>query len=91
MQLGCAAKDGTIMAKSTLIDLTVAKHHETTMAVLVSETGEETKAVWLPLSKIEIEETGKTSTGTLKSGQAAMLPMIVVTLPEWLAIDKALI
>lgn len=79
------------MPKFTVIDLTVAKHHETSMAILVSETGEETKAVWLPRSKIEIEETGKTSTGTLKSGQAVMLPMIIVTLPEWLAIDKALI
>lgn len=77
--------------KSTLIDVAVLKHHETTLAVMVSETGEETRAVWLPLSKIEIKETDTELVGTRRSGQAVMLPMIVVTLPEWLAIDKALV
>jgi hypothetical protein len=82
---------------SDLLDLTMTLHHQTDGAVLVSETGEEKKAVWLPKSKIEIEffgafiETGKTVNGVMRSGQVVMLPMIVVTLPEWLAIDKGLV
>lgn len=38
-----------------LIDLTLFVHHETDAAVRVSDTGQDAKAVWLPLSQIEIE------------------------------------
>ena len=41
-------------------------------------TGDKEKAAWLPLSQIEIEETGFAGIFTL-------------TLPEWLALDKGLI
>jgi hypothetical protein len=64
--------------KSDLIDITVSVIHETEKAVLISETGEKDKSVWLPKSLIEIE-------GTSKAG------IIIVTIPEQLAIDKKLI
>lgn len=60
-----------------LADITVALHHETDKAVLVSDDGDRENAVWLPKSKIEIEH---------KQGNT-----VEVTLPEWLAKDKGLI
>ena len=60
------------------IDLTLHLHHETPMAILVSETGDEKRAVWLPKSKCDIE--GKRDSD-----------IITVTLPEWLALKEGLI
>jgi len=65
--------------KSNLIDITVVKHAETTKAVLVSDNGDKSRGVWVPLSQCEIEpEDGEKD-------------IYVLTLPEWLAIDKGLI
>jgi hypothetical protein len=77
--------------KSNLVDLMLAQHHRTKLAVLVSELGEEAKAVWLPLSMVEIDETRKTAIGTLKGGQRVSLPLVTVTMPERLAIEKGLV
>ena len=69
--------------KSDLVDLTVCLHHETKPgnaevgALLVSDDGDKSQAVWLPKSQVAVEPA---------SGGA-----IVVTLPEWLAHDKGLI
>ncbi len=63
--------------KSNLIDVTMQKHHETLGAILVSDDGERANAVWLPKQHIEIE--------TLAGGA------VIVTLPEWLALEKGLI
>jgi hypothetical protein len=63
--------------KSDLIDLTMHLHVMTERAVRVSDTGEDAKAVWLPLSQVEVARQAK---GT-----------VVVTLPEWLALQKGLI
>lgn len=63
--------------KSDLVDVAVCVHHRTANAVLVSDDGTREKAVWLPLSKIEIEMQG-TSTA-------------IVTMPEWLAVEKGLV
>lgn len=65
------------MGNSDLIDVTVQLHHETPKAVLVSDDGDRENAVWLPLSQCEIEHK--------RSG------IVVVTLPEWLAIEKGLV
>lgn len=62
--------------KSNLLDIEVFLHHETAAAVLVSDDGERSKAVWLPKSAIEIE---RRNGGT-----------ILVTLPDTLAIEKGL-
>jgi len=63
--------------KSDLIDLTLCLHAITERAVSVSDTGEDAKAVWLPLSQCEV----------LKRPNRTC----VVTLPEWLAHEKGLI
>lgn len=62
--------------KSTLIDLTLQIHVETPKAIKVSDDGNPKKAVWLPLSQIEMVKKGN---------------LVEVTLPEWLAIDKGLV
>lgn len=63
--------------KSDIIDIDGAIEARTEKAVLF-HTGDKEQAAWLPLSQIEVDETG--------------VPGIVtVTLPEWLATDKGLI
>lgn len=63
--------------KSNIIDIDVAIEARTEKAVLVHD-GDKSKAVWLPLSQIEISPTG---IGGIET----------VTLPEWLALEKGLI
>lgn len=62
---------------SDLVDLNLALHMKTERAILVSETGDEAKAVWLPLALCEVVPRPRQA--------------VVVTLPEWLAIEKGLI
>lgn len=62
--------------KSDLIEVAVQLHHETEKAWLVSDDGEKKNAVWIPKSQAEIEPKGKHH---------------ILTLPEWLALDKRLI
>lgn len=76
---------------SDLIDLPLALHHKTAKAALVSETGDAKKGKWLPLSKIEIHDEGKTVKGEEANGQIMDVPLVTVTMPEWLAIDKGLV
>lgn len=63
--------------KSDLIDVTLQLHHETPKAILVSEDGDKAKAVWLPLSQVEVEPKGN--------------GIVEVTMPNWLAMEKGLI
>jgi hypothetical protein len=63
--------------KSGIIDITVQLLHETDRAVLVTDITPE-NGVWLPLSQIEIEP-------------ADVGGMHVVTLPEWLAMERGLV
>ncbi len=64
--------------KSDLIDVSMQLHHETPKAILVSDDGDKSKAVWLPLSQIEFEHKGSSG-------------IVVVTMPEWLATEKGLV
>ena len=64
-------------ARSDLHDVTLVLHHETAQALLVSETGDKRKAVWLPKSQIEFEKRPKAT--------------VEVIAPEWLLIDKGLL
>ena len=64
--------------KSDLVDIMVSKHAETDKAVLVSDTGRGDEAKWIPKSQIEIEP-------------AEQKGLFVVTMPEWLAIDKGFV
>jgi len=63
--------------KSNIIDIDGAIEHSTEKAVLF-HLGDKTKAVWLPRSQIEIEDTGIGGIHT-------------VSLPDWLALEKGLI
>ena len=60
-----------------LIEITVMIHHKTDRGVLVSDTGQEDDAVWLPLAKIDIEPR--------RNGFAQ------ISVPEWLAKREGLI
>lgn len=77
--------------KSDLLDFEMVLHYDTGKAVLVSDTGEEKRAVWLPRQFIEVNRDGKTSPAVKKDGQRTVLPVITVTCPQWLAKDKGLI
>lgn len=63
--------------KSDVIDVDVKVHARTDRGIRVSATGQQIDAEWLPLSQIEV---------AMKEGGLA-----VVTLPEWLALEKGLI
>ncbi len=63
--------------KSDIIDIDGAIEARTEKAVLF-HTGNKEEAAWLPLSQIEIEETGFGG-------------IFTVSLPEWLALEKGLI
>lgn len=67
------------MGKNELIDLTLYLHHETDRAYLVSDTGEEDAAVWVPKSQCEFNAR--------KPGSA----VCEFTMAEWLAQAKGLI
>lgn len=83
--------DDNRVEKSSLHDITMALHYDTGSAVLVSETGEEVKAVWLPKSQISIADTGRKTDATKKGGEIVKVAMLEITLPEWLAKKKGLI
>ena len=65
------------MTKSNIIDIEGAVEARTEKAVLF-HTGDKSKAVWLPLSQVEVDDTG---IGGIET----------VTLPMWLAQEKGLI
>ena len=67
--------------KSDLVDLTLHLHHETALAVQVSDNGDRKRAVWLPKSQIEIDRA------IVNRGDM----YVVVTLPEWLATREGLV
>ena len=60
-----------------IIDITARKMAETDLAVLVT-TGTSDDAAWLPKSQIEMEN-------------AETIGHVIVSVPEWLAMDKGLI
>ena len=64
------------MTRSDIIDIEGTVHHRTDMAVLFSTSGERDDAEWLPNSQIELDDSSA---------------IVVVTLPEQLALDKGLI
>jgi hypothetical protein len=72
------------MGNSDLIDLEDwVLHHETEKAVLVSEEHDSEK-FWLPLSQVEVEQTGRKT-------KFSKLPIVDITLPQWLAEEKGLV
>jgi hypothetical protein len=67
-----------VSGKSDILEIVLHKHHETPKAFLVSETGDDDKAVWLPKSQVEEGDAGKGGTFTY-------------LVPEWLTNKNGLI
>ncbi|MBM3605117.1 MAG: hypothetical protein FJX25_10275 [Alphaproteobacteria bacterium] len=65
------------MNRSNIIDIEGQIHARTDRAILFSTDGEEDGAAWLPLSQVEVEMKGRN--------------IAVVTLPEWLAVERGLV
>ncbi len=65
------------MTRSDIVDIEGQIHARTERAILFSTDGDRDRAVWLPLSQCEVE---------MKSGGLS-----VVTLEEWLAVEKGLV
>lgn len=80
-----------VTGASDLVDLTVALHHETERAVLVSLTGDEAGAVWLPKVACEIERKNSYLPGRRRNGRPVTLACAVLTLPEWKAKEAGLV
>jgi hypothetical protein len=83
--------DDDAVTQSDLADYDLALHYSTSKAILVSDTGDESKAFWLPLANVEVHREGKTTDGVRKDGQKTTLPLVTVTIHEWLAKEKGLI
>ena len=66
------------VVRSNLIDLTVQLVHETDKAVLVNAMIGNSENTWLPKYLIEIDKTANPG-------------FIVITLPEYIALEKELI
>jgi hypothetical protein len=88
---GSMPREDDRATKSDLHDFEMVLHYDTGKAVLVSDTGEEKRAVFLPKSQIEIHKQDKTSPAVKRDGQRTVLPVVTITVPEWLAKDKGLI
>jgi hypothetical protein len=86
-----------VSGTSDLIDLDMALHAETHPgnsekgAVLVSNDGDEEKAVWIPKSLCQFERSNSLITGTRKNGQKIQLNVAKVTTQQWVARDKGLL
>jgi hypothetical protein len=75
---------------SDLKDLELKQHARTKAGVLVSDGSANKKPQWLPLSQVEIEDTGRFEC-VWNDDRRNHAPVVIVTLPEWLAREKGLI
>jgi len=76
---------------SSSIDLEMVLHYDTGKAVQVSDTGEEKRAVWLAHKHILINRNGREVPAVKRDGQHTILPVVTITIPEWLAKKEGLI
>ena len=74
-----------------LHDFEMVELYRTRDAVKVSDTGEDSRAIWLPLKEIEIQEASRTAGAVNRNGQTTSRPVVTVTVPEWLAKEKGLV
>lgn len=82
---------GNDSVRSDIVDLTLCRHHATERAVLVSINGDEARAVWLPLSLVEVASTGRFTEGRNRNGRPINLAVVEVTLTQRLATEKGLV
>jgi hypothetical protein len=76
---------GPVAGRPGLVDLAMVEHTRTRDAVRVSDTGDERRAMWMPLSQVRVHAR---ETNDLILGGGAP---VVVTAPEWLARERGLI
>jgi hypothetical protein len=79
-----------VTGASDLKDLELKEHTRTAAAILVSDGRHGHKPQWLPLSKVEITETGRYEK-IWNDDYRKTAQVVLVTLPEWLAREKGLI
>lgn len=79
------------VARGDRVDLMLCRHHATDRAILVSLTGEEVRAVWLPTSQIAMAPAGRSARGRRRTGQVVNLDLVAVTLPRRMAEEKGLL
>lgn len=73
-------------------EILVALHAETERGVLVSNDGINDHAKWIGKTLVaSLHRTGKTTRGTDRGGQEAVLPLAHLTIPEWLAIKEGFV
>jgi hypothetical protein len=79
-----------VTGASDLKDLELKQHAKTANGILVSDGQNGHKPQWLPLSRVEVEETGRTER-VWNDDRRHSASVVIVTLPEWLAREKGLI
>lgn len=84
--------------RSDLVDLSVVMHHETPArgahnqgAVLVSNDGNEARAVWIPKSLCEVENLNRPVACRRSDGSAAKGQAVTITLSQRFAKEKGLL
>lgn len=81
----------TSAARSDLVDVTLALHHETPKAWLLSDDGNEKRSFWIPKSMCEVAKSGRQQGGYRRNGLCCNLDIVFVTLRQSLAKEKGLI
>ena len=84
------ARGPRVTGASDLKDIELFQHAKTRFGVLVSRGRHGKAPVWLPLSHVEIEETGR-SERVWNDDRRHYAPIVIVTLPERLAREKGLL
>lgn len=86
-------RKGGSIGRNELIPFEMVLHYDNPVrdAIQVSDTGEESRAVWLPRSQIQMNPSGKKVPAVKRDGQHTILPVVTVAMPEWLAKEKGLI
>lgn len=82
------------MSEAKTVELTMAVHVDKAWksAVLLSDNGEEASGKWIPRSLMtSFHRTGKTTRGFDSHGQAVVLEVAHLTIPEWKAKQAGLI
>lgn len=75
---------GEVAGRPGWLDVAMIRHRATERAVLVSPDGNTRRAVWLPLSQVEV-----TCRETDELQMTGGVP-VIVTMPDWLARERGL-
>lgn len=79
-----------VTGASDLKDIELLRHAVTERGILVSNGRHGTKPQWLPLSQVEVEDTGRRER-IWNDDYRQSAPVVIITMPEWLAREKELL